>query len=250
MNVHASLGLSILLGTAGCTGGGGTIGSMTDGGAAPSASLADGSTATTSPAPIPGSGLVVDRVAFDLLPEWGLGGVSYVPTPIVLFVGGAACDCTNEDLTTLDLDELRQRRPTAMATWREQNGVVEIKWNDEWRKIAFTTGARPLGASWRVAGRYQRMSGVGTSPEPTVVSTKTISFGTDGRFALESNVAANAPNVSAQDAARYQGTYAVDGWVMTLTFDAGTTARYSALVAANDAAEDVMWLAGASYQKL
>src|SRR5688572_15536424 len=122
------IGMALALATAGCSG------TMSNGGSSgSSAGSAPSGSASASPNEIAESGLAIDRVAFDLLPEFGLGGVSYVPRPVILFRGGVACDCLDEDLSTLDIDQLRKERPNALGEWRDRSGTLEIKWSEAWR---------------------------------------------------------------------------------------------------------------------
>ena len=193
-------------------------------------------TAGVAPSSLAGS---LERIGLDL------NGVSLEVKPLLLLKGGVVCDCLDEDLEKVTADDVQARRPKAIGQWRIEAGRTEINWGTKWRKLAFNPSGIALGDGWTSSTSYERTSTMGVAGTDSFVgASKQITFAADGTFKL----AGAATTSSSASTSKSRGTYAVKGWMMTLTFEDGTEQRVSAVTGA-DKPEGVLWLAGAGYSQ-
>jgi hypothetical protein len=228
--------LLFTIGALGCTA---TTSSASKNDDSPSAENGNGGAPDTqgvAPSSLAGS---LERIGLDL------NGVSLEVMPLLLLKGGVVCDCLDEDLESVTLEDVRARRPKAIGQWRLQGTVTEINWGTKWRKLAFNPSGIPLGDGWTSSTSYERTSTMGVAGTDSFVgASKQITFAADGTFKL----AGAATTSSSASTSKSRGTYAVKGWMMTLTFEDGTEQRVSAVTGA-DKPEGVLWLAGAGYSQ-
>ncbi|WP_436048111.1 DUF6683 family protein [Phenylobacterium sp. LjRoot225] len=195
-----------------------------------------------------GGGVIVDRIVFDMSVTAGFGGAAMQVRPVMLLSGGVACRCLDEDLASLDLSDLRRRRPEAMGAWRQAGDGLQVKWAEKWRPVTFRVQAKPLGDGWRTSGTYERLSGFGGAGGPMVAASRTLTLSNDGGFALNTNAGTNAGGVASRSSKTRSGRYQVKGWVLVLRYDDGRTEGLTAMTSAEGGAS-TLWLAGSSYER-
>jgi hypothetical protein len=206
------------------------------------------STAAASLRPQAARGDVVERIVFDMSVTVGFGGAGMEVRPVMLLRGGVACRCLDEDLQTLNLADLRRRRPEALGAWRQAGTGLQIRWAETWRPVTFRVQARPLGDGWRTSGTYERLSGFGGAGGPMVAATRTLTLSRDGAFVLSSSAGASAGGVASSSRNAQRGRYQVKGWVLVLQYDDGRTQGLTAMTSAEGGAS-TLWLAGSSYER-
>jgi hypothetical protein len=195
------------------------------------------------------NGLVLERVEFESRQEMVGMYVSLVPVPIALFGDGTACDCLDEDLTTLDLDELRARRPGVVGAWRGGDGDLEVTWSgdDGWHPLGDFSPGMKLGDGWDPQAMFERFESGGGAGAPAVFSSSRIAFA-GGEFAIEAAGGVVSEGGSASSESWVQGTYSVEGWILALTYEDGTVEHLTALT--DDEDFGGIWLSGTGYSKV
>jgi hypothetical protein len=163
----------------------------------------------------------LDRIVFDMQST----GTSLEVQPLLLLTDGAACDCLDLEIDVVTIDEVRATKPKRVGEWRQGSERIEVKWTSTWRKVAFSASAVPLGDDWRPDASYERVSSVGSVGSDYVGAASTLTFASDGTFRNGTAVVAPGHASSSKDG----GTYAVSGWMLTLTYGDGTVRRTSAV---------------------
>jgi hypothetical protein len=169
-------------------------------------------------------------------------GVSF--SPVLVLRDGKACDCADQDLDAFDEASVAQKRPNDMGTWRKGADRIEVQWSGStnWDGLS-KVPAVGLGQAWRSANSYSRTTSIGTSGAGDWVGAeKGITFDPSGRFRFAGGVSTEVSGYTSKSG----GTYDVNGYMLTLKFDDGTTQRVSAFTTPDDPGH-VLWLGGAAY---
>ena len=239
----AALALSALVGCVTTTAGGTPADADPRGGApsGDSSAASSGATATgkaegptTTAGPIQQIGLMTTYDPF--------GGVTF--RPVLVLRDGHACNCVDEDLGAFDLAAVEQRRPNDLGTWRKAADRIEVQWSGKtsWAGLS-KVAAVGLGQAWRSSSSYNRTTSTGVAGAGNWVgTTKTITFDPNGRFSLAGGT---STEVSASTS-NSTGVYDVNGYMLTLKFDGGTTKTISAVTGADEPGR-VLWLNGSAY---
>ncbi len=152
-----------------------------------------------------------------------------------LYPNGIATDCSAHDPATLQisLPALRAMRDCTGARWRRTGGKVQIQvsdrepWNDALEQPAQRPGTRIQYVGVTAGGR-------GTMPGGAGVSINTVDDGRllltdDGhiRTVLSSATAVGGAGIGggSSSSRRLDGTYTIDGYVMTIAVPGGQTFR-------------------------
>lgn len=195
-----------------------------------------GSTGSASPGSI---ATVMDHVGLTMS-----GDFTQV-VPVLLLKEGVACDCLDEDISTVTLDDIRQRKPKVVGQWRATGDGVEVNWGKSWSKLYFKATGLPLGDDWTTTGSYNSTATIGDSASGTFAgASRTINFDASGHFAFAGGAVTN----TSASTTKSHGSYVVSGWMLTLTYDDGTESHVTA-VTSSDKPGATLWLSGAAYSK-
>lgn len=148
-----------------------------------------------------------------------------------LYPGGIATNCSTHDAATLpiSLPALRAMRDCTGARWRRVGGKVQLQESDRdaWSD-AQEQPAMPAGTRIQFLGETE--GGAGTMPGGAGVSVNTVDSGhliltADGhiRTALSSGTAIGGAGIGGggSHSVRLDGTYVINGYVMTITMQGG-----------------------------
>ena len=173
-----------------------------------------------------------------------------------LYANGIATDCSAHDPATLtiSLPALRSMRDCTGARWRRVGGKVQIQlsdrdpWND-----ALEQPAQRAGTRLQFVG--QTAGGAGTMPGGAGVAVNSVMNGrlllsADGRIqaVLSNAVAVGGAGIGggSSSSRRIDGTYSIDGYVMTIAAQSGQS--YSRLVTVvHEAGKTYVYFQGNEY---
>ncbi len=186
------------------------------------------------------------------------GAVTFIPTPLVLLQGGTVYRNVSEPPEFVDIDAIRLATPYKVGEWRNLEDVYEVRWNevDSWRRITWQEqSATPLGDDWVGNGVYTASAsashGSAGDGGGSYHYSTSFEFSPDGRFAkggtLEmASVGGGGSYTGSLSRQVRTGTYSVQGYGMTLSFDDGEVRRHAAITTDGDA----VWLDNIGYIRL
>jgi len=151
-----------------------------------------------------------------------LGGVYVEVYPIALFKDGRALSDTTGLLYAEGLEAHRAKFPGAWTQWRRSGTDLQVlQPNGSWKTA--DSGAAPLaGHHVRRAGVYEALS-VASSPSMSIVASTLCTFTNAGAFGRGRYAVGDTANVGAiSTTPDKRGTYAIDGYRLTLSFENGS----------------------------
>ena len=167
--------------------------------------------------------------------------------PVVLFENGEACTDMKALVFPEGLGGHKRQYPGTWAAWRGSDGDYELRSNGRWSKVQYPDDTPPVESGHRLNGSYRHLGG-----KYSAGWTGAYNFSPDGRFSLDAMAFANVEGASSSSASlsvyssgSSQGSYEVDGYLLTLLFDDGTLLYKSIVVDPGD--EDVVWIDGPGY---
>lgn len=191
-----------------------------------------------------------------MAPKWNL-----VPPfdvyPVVLYQDGWALLDVELLAQSLSPEASRAAKPDAWAHWREVNGEVQIQREGKWEVLAFPSKRPPLPANFRLDGDdFRRLSGAGTiamGGGASVAAWSEYRFTPDGHVfrtggAGGSNTDFGVSVSTSSVAPNQHGTYRIDGMVLELEWDDGTSKRHVLVADATDP-KTAIWLDGSAYSR-
>ncbi|MEZ4702567.1 MAG: hypothetical protein R2834_19695 [Rhodothermales bacterium] len=197
----------------------------------------------------------IDQFGFDTRPKMGIGGfITLDIYPVVLLRSGEALT----DVTGLSfaggLDAHRRAYPEAWTRWRKTGGELQLEKRDGWQKLPFQTTYGALPADLKLDGLFRYLGGTGTQ---AVGGTSTVAAYTEYRFTSDGRVqrgggagstasAGGTSVVSSQTAPARAGRYSIDGLVLRIRYDDGSSEQH---ILITDPAEPdgAIWLDGLGY---
>jgi len=198
---------------------------------------------------------VIETVGFITQARMGYGGmIMPVLVPVALFKDGRAL----KDMEALNAPEglaaHRAKNPDDWTSWRRAGGVIQILGDEGWKPLPFTKTMGPLPKGYTLYGRFRAMSGAGTlaiGGTSAVVAWTEMTFAPDGTFisgggagaSTQSGGTAVTTGGARSDRA---GTYAIDGYVMTLAFRDGRSERRLIVYDPSDP-KSALWIDGDGY---
>ena len=204
---------------------------------AQAATTADPATAATNSAPAPaaapdGAGVAAGAQWFFRSRSDAYGGITF--EPVALLPDGRYCDVGEQPLESLDAAADQARRPRSWGTWRKKGDTFEL--GPEGKAISYKQGdgswfpAYPAGAV-PLQRTYQNSSGGSVGVATSLVISK-ITFLDDTHFTEGADGGVVTPNAAGGSRRSAQGTYALRGHTLTLTYADGRTVHQSFAIGA------------------
>ncbi|RYZ82641.1 MAG: hypothetical protein EOP04_21645 [Proteobacteria bacterium] len=197
----------------------------------------------------------IETVGMDIGFIVGVGGFLYSTTePVLIFKDGSACRDMEFLVSNLSQDTHRSQNPEEWTSWRREAGRIQLLSSDgEWENLGFTTEFAPLAKDTKLDRSYSSLSGggnVATGGSTVIAIESSYTFSNGGRFikgrfvgsssefdGVSTSVSSIAPNL--------QGSYTIDGYLITFQFDDGTSEVRTFVMDLLD--PEVFWLNDTAY---
>lgn len=166
----------------------------------------------------------------------GVGGyVYYVFDPYIFYKNGIVLRDFEAPPAEIDVAAFSRQNPHDWGKWRRSGAETLIYWNGARDGKPFHVDTKdiqpaiPGRRGLRLSGKYSSLSGGGNTAfggDVTVFSSRDLIFAPDGRFATRSAGGGGSSTVTALSTSPTEsGTYAIDGYSITLKFRNGQTVR-------------------------
>lgn len=197
----------------------------------------------------------VDGFGFDTRLIMGVGGFLTTDIyPVVLLRDGHALTRVEGLAFPGSVAEHQSTHAKAWTRWRREGGELQIAGEKGWRKLPFQTTYQRLPDGFRLNGLFRRLGGTGTlavGGGDSVVAWSEYRFSDDGRVVRGSGAGGQSEtggtSVATQSIApNRSGTYRVEGLMLHLTYDDGSTEDRVLIADPNDPT-GAIWLDGAGY---
>ncbi len=212
-----------------------------------------------SSSPIPENSTVaklatmIDAFGFNTRMIMGVGGFLMQDVyPVVLFRNGDALKDIQGLTNSGGLSAHRKSNPGDWTQWRRSGGRVELQTSEGWRPLPFSQTYQTLPNQFRLDGTYRSLSGTGNvaiGGGSSVAAWRTYTFSSAGRVERDGGAGASSGNtVTAAVAPNRRGAYEIDGLVLRIRYDDGTTEERVLITDPNDV-KSAIWLDGHGYSK-
>lgn len=182
------------------------------------------------------------------------------------FDDGRVCSCT--ELAPADARQsLSERGADEIGEWQADGERYRVRWpgKAKWKTIKKPLRAATVPRDWQGGGKYQSIGtsgGVTTStPEFFVGAWSDLALNPDGTFAkgggaMSTSDGSDGTNVSTtmgrQDAVQ-EGSYAIDGYSLTLSFADGrkerTSIAWDGVAKEGEDPYETLWIGGTAFKK-
>lgn len=196
----------------------------------------------------------IETVVMDSKMRMGFGGALFQETnPVILLDDGWATTSMKALVHPGGFDAHRKEKPSSWKKWRSSWGDYELLKGEDWSEIDFDTEYDPLPDDTRLHRTYERLTGAGTTAVgggDSVVIINGFQFFDNGQFIKGKHVSATAENglgsvVVGSTSPDERGTYEIEDYVLTLTYDNGHKEMRGIVFDPDDT--EVIWLNGYSY---
>lgn len=211
----------------------------------------------TAPAVRPDAALLaqIDSFGFDTRPTMGIGG--FITTeiyPVVLFRDGRLLTDMEGLMFPGGPAAHQAAHPKDWTRWRRQGGELQITGDKGWEKLPFQSTFKQLPAGMRLDGLYRRLGGTGNiavGGTATVAAWNEYRFTPDGRVTRGGGAGARAEAgggsvVTRSQAAGQQGSYRIEGVMLTIRYDDGSEEARLIVTDPKDPS-GAIWLDGQGY---
>jgi hypothetical protein len=172
-----------------------------------------------------------ERAILHLEYRYGFGGfVEVVYKPYLLFKDGSIYENLDTSLDKLDLAKSKQQETEHWGTWKKEGDDLVITWNQEdpekWKKETIFE-AKPAVAGEKINGKFRSLTGRGNlalGGDVLVFTTTTIAMD-DNKFTFETTSGGSTSSVTSYTSEDKAGTYALDGYTITLRFNNGSVEK-------------------------
>ena len=191
----------------------------------------------------------IDSIGFDFRPIAGYGGVTMDAYPVVLFRSGDLL----MDVTALahpgGLEAHKKSKPDKWQKWRRSEGKLQRISAEGWRNLAFQVSYPKLPDGFKLNGKFNSTSGIGSGGE-SVVAWRQYQFDSNGEVTREGGVGSNSQvaessTVSKTVAPNRKGRYRVEGLTLRIAYEDGTTESFVLVTDPKD--PRAIWLDGVGY---
>lgn len=198
----------------------------------------------------------IEGFAFDSCTRMGYGGmILSVPCPVVLFKNGSALTDVEGLNHAQGLTGHRAADPESWTQWRRQGDRVQLRKSSGWESTEYSSIYSTLPANFRLDGRYHSMNGAGTlavGGGQAVAAWTDYLFRTDGSVQRGGGVSASTTDTevsvtAGSNQAGRRGRYKVDGLVLAIDYDDGSSERRIIIADPKDQGRGTMWLDGEGY---
>ena len=197
----------------------------------------------------------IDSFAFNSRPKMGMGGFIMLDIyPVVLFKNGDLLDNIEGLNYNGNMAEYKRAKPDDWSSWRRSMGKLQIKGEKGWETLEFQDTYKQLPNDFRLNGIFYSTSGTGNvafGGSQSVTAWDEYFFSSDGRVvrgggAGSSSEAGDISVVTKSVAANQRGKYHIDGLILKINFDDGSTESRILVTDPKDP-KSVIWLDGTSY---
>ena len=197
----------------------------------------------------------VEMVGFSLDTGYSWdGSVRYDFNPVVLLRSGDAVRDIGAMSDRRGLDGHRKASPAKWTKWRRAGQKIETLDGNKWEELgSLRHMQRPLPASTRLSGSFSRTS-AGTTQGFSAISWSNMVFERSGRFSsgggsgsMSRSHDGRAGVATSDKRAAGGGTYAIDGFMLTLRHDDGQVEYRSIVTHPTDG--KIIWIDGAAYTR-
>lgn len=193
----------------------------------------------------------IETIAMDSTFQMGAGGAFYfLPSPVIVFKDGSLCEDIDFLTEGLDAASHQAKYPNSWTKWRMENGVRQIQNSKgEWDDIGYGEEYAPLPKGTTFTASFTNTSGGGDTAlggSTITLALSRIEFLADSRFVQGKYVGASSAGTTIGSApADQQGSYEIEGYLLTLRYDDGRTLVRSLVI--DPLFTDIMWLDGGAY---
>jgi hypothetical protein len=197
----------------------------------------------------------IDSFGFDMRTVMGIGGfLTQDIYPVVLFRNGEALTDVKGLTYSGGLDAYRRAHPEDWTQWQRSGGRVQLKTSKGWKALPFPTTYQSLPSQFRLNGTYRSLSGTGNvavGGSASVAAWRAYTFSSDGRIMRGNGAGSSASSggssvVTSSVAPNQRGRYEIDGLVLRINYDDGSTENRIIITDPKDP-KSVIWLDGTSY---
>lgn len=197
----------------------------------------------------------IDSFGFDTCMRMGVGGfLSVSACPVVLFKDGHALTDVEALLAPGGPQAHRQAHPKDWTRWRRDGADIQLQKKNGWEKLGFRKTYGSLPKDFRLDGRYRSLTGTGNlavGGTQTVAAWRDYRFFPDGTVSREGGAGGRAESgntsvVTGGRAAGRAGRYRIDGLLLTITYDDGSSERRVVITDPSDP-KSAIWLDGNGY---
>jgi hypothetical protein len=227
-----------------------------------------GSGATTTESPTSGSSrqpkisknstvtslvATIDSFGFNTRTTMGVGGFLMQDIyPVVLFRNGEALKDVKGLTDSEGLNAHRSANPDKWTKWRRSGGRVELQTSEGWKPLPFGQTYQSLPSQFRLNGTYRSLSGTGNvaiGGSSSVAAWRTYTFSSDGQVVRDGGAGASSGStVASSRAPNQRGRYDVDGLILRIKYDDGTTEERILITNPKDP-KSAIWLDGNGYSR-
>ncbi|HEX5658970.1 MAG TPA: hypothetical protein VFX59_17370 [Polyangiales bacterium] len=180
----------------------------------------------------------------------GVGGsFALAFSPVFLLSDGTATTDDQYSARGLSPEQHRERYPESWTHWTEKDGELSVE-GKQGAPIKLYGRYGPMPAGFSLSGTYSYSSGGGTTAyggDILITAQQTLQFFDDGRFVTGgfSGVAVGQM-ITVDIPPEQRGRYTIEGFRLTLRFDAGSE-RVSSIVVSDERPVKVFWLGAQAY---
>jgi hypothetical protein len=217
-----------------------------------------GETTSTAPsvsssAPLSALITTIDSFGFNTRMTMGVGGfLTQDIYPVVLFRNGEALKDVKGLTYSRGLSAHRSSNPEDWTRWRRGGGRVELQTSEGWKPLPFSQTYQSLPKQFRLEGTYRSLSGTGNvaiGGSSSVVAWRTYTFSADGRIVRDGGAGASSGGtVTSSTAPNQRGRYQIDGLILRIRYDDGTTEERMLITNPKDP-KSAIWLDGYGYSR-
>jgi hypothetical protein len=191
----------------------------------------------------------IDSIGFDFRAVAGYGGVVMDTFPVVLFRNGDLLMDVSALADTGGLEAHKKSKPDEWQKWRRSGGKLQRTGSEGWRDLAYQVTYPRLPDDFRLNGKFNSTSGIGTAGE-SVVAYRQYRFLANGQVECEAGVGsnskvANSTTVSKTVAPNRKGSYRVEGLTLRIAYEDGSNESYVLVTDPKD--PRAIWLDGVGY---
>ncbi len=195
----------------------------------------------------------IDSFGFTTRMTMGVGGfLTQDIYPVVLFRNGEALKDVKGLTYSGGLSAHRSSNPDDWTRWRRSGGRVELQTSEGWKPLPFSQTYQSLPNQFRLEGTYRSLSGTGNvaiSGSSSVAAWRTYTFSSDGRVVRDGGAGASSGGtVTSSTAPNQRGRYQIDGLILRIRYDDGTTEERMLITNPKDP-KSAIWLDGYGYSR-
>lgn len=196
----------------------------------------------------------IESFGFDTRLTMGVSGfLTSDIYPVVLFRNGEALTDASGLAFPGGPSAHRRANPARWTRWRRDGGKLQIEGRKGWEPLAFQTTYPKLPDGFQLEGRYRSLTGSGTvaiGGTEAVAAWREYRFSRDGRVvrgggAGAQSEAAGGSVVTSNVAPNRRGRYRVEGLVLVITYDDGSSERR--ILITDPGQPKAIWLDGVGY---